>query len=171
MSLLSILNLRCSSIVVRLTALRHCRFREASACRVEKRSAASILGTFSGEPNSARPFPAGSFLPQESTWRRFVGSNLIQSDPNPEIESSTKLDRTSQQQADLGRLRSIELVEGAVVAPMSLFLWRVRRQAGIARFVARSAQCTRNRKDGSSGHSPAKNLRRGPQRTRCPSHR
>ena len=35
----------------------------------------------------------------------------------------------------------------------------------------RSAQCTRNRNDGSSGHSPAKNSRRGPPQTRCPSRR
>jgi hypothetical protein len=74
------------------------------------------------------------FVVEDHHRVKLVCPDVVQSDVDSKVERRAQVQGAPDQQSELGSLRRIELVKGAVVAPAAVV--RVRTQAGVAQFVA-----------------------------------
>ena len=88
-------------------------------------------------PTRVQPFPIEPLLLlfQHHQRSKLIGPDLIEADPNTQLQRRPQIERAPQQQTRLGGLRRIELVQRAVVAPAAI-VRSVLAEAGVAEFVA-----------------------------------
>ncbi len=64
-----------------------------------------------------------------------IGPDLVERDPNAQLQRRSEIERAPQQQACLGGLRGVEAVQRAVIAAAAI-VRSVKAEAGVAEFIA-----------------------------------
>jgi hypothetical protein len=84
---------------------------------------------------------------------KLVRSDVIEVDPDAQLQRRPEVERAPQQQTRLGRLRRIEPVQRAVVATAAI-VGSVRAEAGVTEFLAAERPVNQEAQGGSLGPLP-----------------
>jgi len=76
-----------------------------------------------------------AFLFERNQRPELVRRDLIEADPDPQLQRRPKVERAAQQQSRLGGLRGIQFVQRAVVTAATI-VGSVGTEAGVAEFLA-----------------------------------
>lgn len=96
-----------------------------------------------------------AFLFERNQRPELVRRDLIEADPDPQLQRRPKVERAAQQQSRLGGLRGIQFVQRAVAAAAAI-VGRIGTEAGIAEFVAAERPVNQEPEGGLFGPLPGR---------------
>ena len=127
------------------------RARRAASCTASRAHPSSRLRSAILEAFTVEPF---TFLFHGKHRPELIRPDLVEADSDAQFQRRPEIERATQEQPSLGRLRGVESVERAVVTTAAI-VGSVRAEAGIAEFLATQRPMNQEPQGGFFGPLPS----------------